>query len=284
MPTRLLREGILDSDSVCSLSFPAEVFYRRLMSVVDDFGRFDGRPAVLKSRLYPLQGDKVREADIPRWIAECEKAGLIVLYTVAAKPYILFRKLGVPRAKDSKWPSPPEGLEKLDTSGGEVPGESLFTDENICAQTQTDENRRTQTLADAPYSDSGSDTSSDSGAGSKKSGPAPPAVVVIVTFPTAGNPSEWHLTESHVAEWRALYPSLDILAECRKALAWVQAKSSNRKTAGGMKRFLVGWLNRATERGGRQQPQTFTKPAGETPLERMQRLQAAMDANRGGSS
>ncbi|MFY7952807.1 MAG: hypothetical protein ACOVT5_09885 [Armatimonadaceae bacterium] len=280
MPARLLREGILDSDAVCSLSFPAEVFYRRLMSVVDDFGRFDGRAAVLKSRLYPLQGDKVREADIPRWIAECEKAGLIVLYTVAAKPYILFRKLGVPRAKESKWPAPPESLKSWDTSGCEVPCESLFADENGCEQTHTDESRRQHTPAYAP--DSGSDTSSDAGAGTKKSRPATPAVV-IVTFPTDGNPGEWHLTESHVAEWRDLYPTLDILAECRKALAWVQSKPSNRKTAGGMKRFLVGWLNRATERGGRQQPQAYTKPAGETPLERMQRLQAEMDANKGGN-
>ena len=280
MPARLLREGILDSDAVCSLSFPAEVFYRRLMSVVDDFGRFDGRAAVLKSRLYPLQGDKVREADIPRWIAECEKAGLIVLYTVATKPYILFRKLGVPRAKESKWPAPPEGLNSWDIGSGEVPCESLFADENRCEQPHTNESRRQHTPADAPYSDSGSDTSSDAGTGSKKSGVPPP--VVIVTFPTDGNPGEWHLTESHVSEWHGLYPSLDILAECRKALAWVQSKASNRKTAGGMKRFLVGWLNRATERGGsRPQPQTFAKPQAETPLERMQRLQAEIDANRG---
>ena len=140
MPVRLLRESILDSAAVSSLSAHAEVFYRRLMSVVDDFGRFDGRAAVLRCRLYPLKIDSIREADITRWIAECETAGLIALYEVDSKPYILFHKLGPARAKESKFPAPPKAAE----SGR--------------AQTQTDESRRLQTRADVPYSVSVSDS------------------------------------------------------------------------------------------------------------------------------
>lgn len=107
MPNRILREAILDSEAVNALTPQAEVFYRRLMSVVDDFGRFDARPAVLRGRLYPLQLDRVREADLDRWIAECVKASLIRLYTVGSGQYILFHKLGEPRAKSSKFPAPP---------------------------------------------------------------------------------------------------------------------------------------------------------------------------------
>lgn len=145
MPTRLLREAILDSERVCSLTFPAEVFYRRLMSVVDDFGRFDGRFSVLRSRLYPLQVEKVREADIERWIAECEKAGLIVLYADAGKQYLLFKNLGEPRAKESKYPPPPAKSEYR-------------------AQTKTDANKREQTKASVPYSDSDSGKDKDQSA------------------------------------------------------------------------------------------------------------------------
>lgn len=150
MPSRILREGILDSESVCSLTFPAEVFYRRLMSVVDDFGRFDGRVSVLRSRLYPLQIEKVREADISRWIAECEKAGLIVLYVVDGKQYVLFNKTDTPRAASSKYPPPPSGVSgKPPTSSGDG-----------CTQTQTSVNSCAQTHASVPYSDSYSDASS----------------------------------------------------------------------------------------------------------------------------
>jgi hypothetical protein len=80
MPTRLLREGILSSERVDLLDAPAEVFYRRLMSKVDDHGLYDARPSILRASLYPLRVDRVREADILRWLAECESARLIALF------------------------------------------------------------------------------------------------------------------------------------------------------------------------------------------------------------
>lgn len=88
MPNRILRDGILTSDRVNSLSIPAEVFYRRLMSVVDDYGRFDARPTILRVSCFPLRVNEVREADISRWMAECQKAGLIALYAVGGKTYL----------------------------------------------------------------------------------------------------------------------------------------------------------------------------------------------------
>ena len=147
MPNRIIREGILDSEAVNALSFPAEVFYRRLMSVVDDFGRFDGRPSVLKGRLYTLKLDSVREADISRWTAECVKAGLIALYAADGKPYLLFRKLGSPRAKASRYPDPPAGYD------ADPPADSCDT---IPDGLRADANMRAQTRADVPYSGSGS--------------------------------------------------------------------------------------------------------------------------------
>lgn len=128
MPNRILREGILDSQAVNSLSPGAEVFYRRLMSVVDDFGLFDGRLPVLKGRLYAVQGERVQERDLSRWIAECEKVNLIRTYSVAGAPYIQFHKLGEPRAKKPKFPLPPDGPELVDGMHASV---------NICAQMQT---------------------------------------------------------------------------------------------------------------------------------------------------
>lgn len=92
-----------------SLSHEAELFYRRLMSVVDDFGRFDARPAILRSRLYPLQLSKVRESNVVRWLHECESANLVRLYEINGSQYLTFHKLGEPRAKESKYPDPPEG-------------------------------------------------------------------------------------------------------------------------------------------------------------------------------
>jgi len=68
---------------------------------------------------------------------------------------------------------------------------------------------------------------------------------VVLEFPTFGDSRRWALTKAQVEEWRTLYPALNLLAECRQALAWIQASPDRRKTARGMKRFLVGWLNRS---------------------------------------
>jgi len=139
MPNRILREGIIDSEAVNSLSEGAEVFYRRLMSVVDDFGRFDGRIAILRGRLYALQFDRVREASLVRWITECETANLVRRYEHNCKPYLLLHKLGEPRAKNSKFPPPPAELEQC---------LQMHADADMCAQTE----------ANVPYSYSYSDS------------------------------------------------------------------------------------------------------------------------------
>jgi len=104
MPNRILRDGILASQSVASLDWAAEVFYRRLMSIVDDYGRTEALPELLRTRCYPLQVNSVRVADIIRWIAACEKADLIVHYAAADKRYLEVLKFGQRQRTPSKWP------------------------------------------------------------------------------------------------------------------------------------------------------------------------------------
>lgn len=71
----------------------------------------------------------------------------------------------------------------------------------------------------------------------------------ILTFPVVGtHGSEWRLRRRQVDEWGGLYPGLDVIAECRHALAWVQANPGRRKTPQGMPRFLTNWFNRTVER------------------------------------
>lgn len=70
-----------------------------------------------------------------------------------------------------------------------------------------------------------------------------------LTFPVDGpGGPEWPLGQSLVAELTELFPTLDVLGECRAALAWVRANPAGRKTSSGMRRFLTGWLTRSTDR------------------------------------
>lgn len=113
MPVRLLRDGILTSERVCSLDWPSEIFYRRLMSVVDDFGRYTANPKLLRAALYPLQLDKVTDADIGKWTACAQKAGLVSVYpALDGKRYLeLLDFRQQVKAKKSKFPPPITGYE-----------------------------------------------------------------------------------------------------------------------------------------------------------------------------
>ncbi len=107
MPNRYIRESAIESDAVNSLSWQGEVFYRRLLNRVDDFGRFTANPALLRASVFPLQLDKVREIDLSRLLAECEKAGLLYVYATDSKATLIVNKWEQGRAKESKHPSPP---------------------------------------------------------------------------------------------------------------------------------------------------------------------------------
>lgn len=104
---RIVRGGIIKSDRVNLLSWAGEVFYRRLMSVVDDYGRYEGRPTILRADLYPLRIDKVSDADVVKWLAECSKAGLVSVYHVNGKEFLELKDFNQRlRQKVSKYPPP----------------------------------------------------------------------------------------------------------------------------------------------------------------------------------
>lgn len=107
MPDRILRAGIITSERVNKLSWSAEVFYRRLMSIVDDYGRYEFNRSLLRSQLYPLKVDRVSVSDIVKWSVECAEAGLIRLYTIDGKEYIEIIDFNQRlRAMKSKFPAP----------------------------------------------------------------------------------------------------------------------------------------------------------------------------------
>jgi hypothetical protein len=79
MPTRIVREGIISSERVNLLSERAELFYRKLMNVADDYGRFYANPISILGACYPLR-NSVKESDVVGFISECVSAKLLVIY------------------------------------------------------------------------------------------------------------------------------------------------------------------------------------------------------------
>jgi hypothetical protein len=127
VPNRYVRESAIESESVEKLSWQAEVFWRRLLNRVDDFGRFTANPELLRASLFPLRLNKVSAADIGKMLLECEHADLVSTWKGdGGKAYLVLHKWEKGRAKESKYPVPPDAICLR-----------LQTDVNGCLQTQT---------------------------------------------------------------------------------------------------------------------------------------------------
>lgn len=109
MPNRYIRESWIDSLAVDSLDAASERFFLRLILKADDFGRYTANPVHLKNTLYPLKDD-VRATDSSRWLAACEKAGLVRCYETPKGRFLEIPKFGQrARATSSKFPAPCDG-------------------------------------------------------------------------------------------------------------------------------------------------------------------------------
>lgn len=108
MPNRILRQGILTSPRIAKLGWPEEVFYRRLHSVVDDFGRYYADSGLLRAACYPRQLNKVSDPDIGKWLRACVDAALVRVYPAQdGESYLEVLDFGQQvRAKKSTFPDP----------------------------------------------------------------------------------------------------------------------------------------------------------------------------------
>lgn len=90
------------------LGWAEEVFYRRLHSVVDDFGRYFADVGLLRAACYPRQLNKVSDSDIGKWLQVIAAAGLVRVYPAQdGERYLEVLDFGQQiRAKKSKFPDP----------------------------------------------------------------------------------------------------------------------------------------------------------------------------------
>lgn len=112
MPNRILKESICTSSRIDSLSWFEEVLFYRLIVNCDDFGRFDGRTAVIKNRLFPLK-DCITLANVEKAIKKLASVGLVCVYSQNGKPFLSLPSWNAHqqiRAKKSKYPGPGDNL------------------------------------------------------------------------------------------------------------------------------------------------------------------------------
>jgi hypothetical protein len=123
LPDRIIRESICTSETIEKLTWYEEVFWHRLVVNCDDYGRFDARPAILKSRLFPLKVN-ITDKTISDALNKLSTVGLIATYVCDGKPYlqlVTWEKYQRIRAKRSRFPAPDGTCCQLTSDDGTCP-------------------------------------------------------------------------------------------------------------------------------------------------------------------
>jgi len=118
MPNRILRDSICCSDTLAQLTAEGERLFYRLITQADDYGRFDARPSVVRSRCFQLGG--VSDDKVTVWLHQLQAQRVVCLYEVEGRDYGHFptwEKYQRIRAPRSRYPDPPHDA----ASCGELP-------------------------------------------------------------------------------------------------------------------------------------------------------------------
>jgi hypothetical protein len=238
MPNRILRDGILTSSRIKRLDgWASEVFYRRLMSVVDDFGRYYADRGLLRAACYPRQLDKVSDSDIGKWLAVCAEAALVRVYPASdGESYLQlldFRQQV--RAAKSKFPDPP----------------------STCAADAT----HTQSTSDATahlgvFVFGGEDVSVDGDSGTAQAAAPPPAFdgkngEVLNGKAVVSIAASWELPEQWGRDAEALgFKPTEVLNEAEKFRQYFVSGggAGKRRKVTGWRQSWSNWLGKAAEK------------------------------------
>lgn len=118
MPQRFLRPGITTSKRYNACSWQAQALFTRLITLVDDFGRYEADPRLLRSHAFPFgdpAGKDIPAKSIEAWCSELANADLCRFYQDShGKRYLqLTRWTERKRSDKSKYPAIEDGCTEI---------------------------------------------------------------------------------------------------------------------------------------------------------------------------
>ncbi len=136
MPNRMLKDCILTSERISKLTWFERVVYDDLIVYLDDYGRGDARPAILRAALFPLNENVTKKA-IADALNRLATLGLVALYEVDGRPFLALQnweKHQQIRSKFSKFPEPPSDNGCYHLIADDNGCYQLISDDNKCAR------------------------------------------------------------------------------------------------------------------------------------------------------
>lgn len=260
---RTIKPEFFTSEDIVALSPLARLLYIALWCEADRSGRMAWKPKTWKLRYLPAD-----DCDMESLSRELIDAGLVRLYGggLAYIPTFATHQHVNPREAVSVLPAPDDAcptraprvttrdLQSVDDLPGELRGADAGSGHiEVLERWKPAETlekpdacpTRAPRVPHAQVGREGKGTKDKACAEppKKPAASAPPPADSLIEYPTKGEgPSSWHLTRSQVDKWSIAFPGVDVLAEARMALAWLDAHPTRRKTARGMPAMLVRWL------------------------------------------
>lgn len=234
MPNRIIKESVCTSETIDKMSWFEECFFHRLWTACDDYGRMDARPAILKSKLFPLK-ERLSLKDIQNALQKMVDIGCVRLYECDSKPYLYLPSWEVHqqvRAKKSKYPAPDETCKHM------ISADIICPRNPIQSESKSESEMEAYASCAAPQGDA-----------------APPPVISM----PLNDGTEYPVTQEQCQEWAGLYPAVDVIQQLRNMRGWLIGNPGKRKTQRGILRFITSWLAREQDRGG-----AACKPASQT--------------------
>lgn len=241
MPNRVLKESIRTSPNLNACGVWARDLFTRLLTVADDYGRFEADPNLLRAACYPRLLDQATAEQVEAWRDELANPALpdgpcIRLYEARGRLYGYFPTWfdhQRPARSKSKYPAPSKQTKPPDV----VP---VTADDHNAPQPAA---VRSDLLQPAGVLRESGVVSRDI---EKRE-----AGVVEGSERSSGNgalPDIQFLAEGFtvaaevLTRWAEAYPAVDVAREVQRAHAWAVANPTNRKS--NWHRFLVNWLKR----------------------------------------
>lgn len=236
---RTIKPEFWTSSDVVRCSRDARLLFIGLWSFCDDAGRHPADAVRLKMEVFPAD-----VIDVAPLLDELTAAGLIVQYEAKGKPY---------------WQVTGWRHQRLDRPSFKHPGPDGFVDDSESVRGTLDESSTAEGrgVESSGVESSRKETANAVLAATASDGGTTTEAAILV-FPCDGDRKSWNLFPSQRDRFKELYPSLDIMAEMRAALAWVEADATRRKTFNDMKKYLTNWLTRS-QNDGRRKPAGFNQ-------------------------
>lgn len=232
MPNRIIKESICGSEKISSLTDFEFRLWVGLITQVDDAGRGDARPAIIKGHVFPLR-ERLTVKEIESALHGLAAKGCVSLYKVGGKPYFWFPTWSEhQRIRDCKpkYPGPDEQDENTQSAEicGDLPQVAAGCGLNTIQSNPNPNPNPNPNDSAEPHGDSA------------------PAI-----FLPLNDGSEYPISAEQVKEWGGLYPAVDVMQQLRAMRGWLQSNPQKRKTKRGILAFVTRWLGKEQDKGGR---------------------------------